>query len=54
MLGLITDGLYGLAAGSAAGWVRGRMRRQPAQRWVTGCIFIGLGVATALVGSEKR
>jgi hypothetical protein len=24
------------------------------QRWVTGCIFIGLGVATALVGSEKR
>ena len=54
LLGLITDGAYGLLAGSAAGWVRGRSAVRSAQRRVTGCIFIGLGVATALVGSERR
>ena len=34
--------------------VKGRATVRSLQRWVTGCIFIGLGVATALVGSEKR
>jgi len=54
LLGLVTDSLYGLVAGSAAGWMRGRTAVRSVQRWVTGCIFIGLGVATAVVGSEKR
>jgi len=54
LLGLITDSLYGLIAGSAAGWMRGRTAVRSVQRWVTGCVFIGLGVATAVVGSEKR
>ena len=54
LLGLITDSLYGLIAGSAAGWMRGRTAVRSVQRWVTGCIFIGLGVATAVIGSEKR
>jgi hypothetical protein len=34
--------------------VRGRSAVRSVQRWITGCIFIGLGVATALVGSERR
>jgi threonine/homoserine/homoserine lactone efflux protein len=54
LLGLVTDSAYGLLAGSAAGWVRGRSAVRSAQRWVTGCIFIGLGLATALVGAEQR
>ena len=54
LLGLVTDSLYGLVAGSAARWMRGRTAVRSVQRWVTGCIFIGLGVATAVVGSEKR
>ena len=54
VLGLITDSTWAVAAGSAAGWVKGRSTVRNLQRWVTGCIFIGLGVATALVGSEKR
>jgi threonine/homoserine/homoserine lactone efflux protein len=53
-LGLVTDGAWGLAAGSAAGWVKGRSAVRSLQRWITGCVFIGLGVATALVGSERR
>jgi threonine/homoserine/homoserine lactone efflux protein len=54
LLGLVTDSAWGLLAGTAAGWVRGRSAVRSAQRWVTGCVFIGLGVATALVGSERR
>jgi threonine/homoserine/homoserine lactone efflux protein len=54
LLGLVTDGAYGLLAGTAAGWVRGRSAVRSVQRWVTGCIFIGLGVATVFVGSERR
>jgi threonine/homoserine/homoserine lactone efflux protein len=53
-LGLITDSAWGLAAGSAAGWVRGRTAVRSLQRWVTGCVFIGLGVVTAFAGTEKR
>jgi threonine/homoserine/homoserine lactone efflux protein len=54
VLGLITDTAWGLAAGSAAGWVRGRSAVRSVQRWVTGCIFIGLGLVTAFAGSERR
>jgi threonine/homoserine/homoserine lactone efflux protein len=54
LLGLVTDGAYGLLAGTAAGWVRGRSAVRSVQRWVTGCIFIGLGVATVFAGSERR
>ncbi|HEY0388645.1 MAG TPA: LysE family translocator [Gaiellales bacterium] len=54
LLGLVTDSAWGLLAGTAAGWVRGRSAVRRVQRWVTGCVFIGLGVATALVGSERR
>jgi threonine/homoserine/homoserine lactone efflux protein len=54
LLGLVTDGAYGLLAGTVAGWVRGRSAVRSVQRWVTGCIFIGLGVATVFAGSERR
>jgi len=54
VLGLITDTAWGLVAGSAAGWVRGRSTVRSAQRWVTGCVFIGLGLVTALAHTEKR
>jgi threonine/homoserine/homoserine lactone efflux protein len=54
LLGLVTDSLWGIAAGSAAGWVKGRSAVRSVQRWIIGCVFIGLGVAAALVGSERR
>ena len=54
LLGLITDSAWGLAAGSAASWVRGRATVRSVQRWVTGCIFIGLGLVTAFAGSQRR
>ncbi len=54
VLGLITDGTWALVSGSAAGWVRARPTIGSTQRVVTGCIFIGLGVATAMGAGERR
>ena len=53
-LGLITDGTWAVVSGSAAGWVRARPAIGSTQRVVTGCIFIGLGVATAMGAGERR
>jgi threonine/homoserine/homoserine lactone efflux protein len=54
VLGLITDGTWALVSGSAAGWVRARPGIGATQRVVTGFIFIGLGVATAIGAGERR
>ena len=52
-LGILSDGLWALAAGTAAGWLRGNVRFLRAQRYVSGTTLLGLGVATALSGSRK-
>jgi threonine/homoserine/homoserine lactone efflux protein len=53
VLALVCDCVWGLAAGTAAGWVRGSRRVLRAQRYATGGVLVGLGVATALSGSRK-
>jgi threonine/homoserine/homoserine lactone efflux protein len=52
LLGLVTDSLWALAAGTAGGMLRRSRRFVKAQRYVAGSVYIGLGVATALVGGE--
>ena len=44
-LGFVTDGLYALAAGSLARWLRERGR---VLRYASGSVFVGLGVSAAL------
>jgi threonine/homoserine/homoserine lactone efflux protein len=51
LLGLVTDSMWALAAGTAGAILRRSRRFVSAQRYVTGTVYIGLGVATALVGS---
>jgi threonine/homoserine/homoserine lactone efflux protein len=51
-LGLVTDSLWALAAGTAGGLLRGSRRFLSAQRYVAGTVYIGLGVATAFAGSD--
>jgi threonine/homoserine/homoserine lactone efflux protein len=51
-LGLVTDSLWAIAAGTAAGVLRGSRRFLRAQRYVAGGVYIGLGVATALAGGS--
>ena len=53
-LGLVTDSLYALAAGTAGGWLRTSGVFAGARRWASGTVFIGLGLATALSGSRQK
>ena len=52
MLGLVTDSLWAVAAGTAGGLLRGSRRFLRTQRYVAGTVYIGLGVATAFAGSD--
>ncbi len=53
-LGLLTDGLYALTAGAAARWLRARRGRALTRRWIPGTMYIGLGLATAFSGNNRK
>ena len=53
-LGLLSDGLYALGAGTAAEWLRARPRFVARERWVSGSMYIGLGVVAALSSSHRK
>jgi threonine/homoserine/homoserine lactone efflux protein len=53
-LALLSDSAWGLAAGSAAGWLRARPGVLRAQRWTSGGVMVGLGVAAALTGERRN
>ena len=53
-LGLVTDGLYAVGAGTAARWLRGSPRFLASERWVSGSMYIGLGVAAALSSGHRK
>jgi threonine/homoserine/homoserine lactone efflux protein len=53
LLGLVTDSLWALVAGTAGGVLRRSRRFVRTQRYVTGTVYIGLGVATALAGGAE-
>ncbi|HEU0248590.1 MAG TPA: LysE family translocator [Gaiellaceae bacterium] len=54
LLGLVTDSTWALAAGTAGGVLRRSRRFVRTQRYVTGTVYVGLGVATALAGSTSE
>jgi threonine/homoserine/homoserine lactone efflux protein len=54
LLGAITDSLYALTAGSAARWLRGKPAFLSSERWVSGGLYIGLGVVAALSSGHRK
>lgn len=44
-LALVNDSFYALAAGALAPWFRAHPGRLAARRWITGAVYLGLGVA---------
>ena len=54
LLGLVTDSAWALAAGTAGGLLRRSTRFVRAQRYVTGTVYVGLGVVTAFAGRSDR
>jgi len=53
-LGVLTDGLYALTAGAAAGGLRARRGLAVTRRWIPGVVYIGLGLATALSSGHRK
>jgi len=52
-LAIVSDGTWVLVAGTASERLRGHTGFLKAQRYVSGSVFVGLGVATALTGSHR-
>jgi threonine/homoserine/homoserine lactone efflux protein len=53
-LGLLTDGAYALTAGTAARWLRGRPRFLASERFISGGMYIGLGLAAAVSSTGRK
>jgi threonine/homoserine/homoserine lactone efflux protein len=53
-LAVVSDGTWALVAGTASDRLRGRAGFLRTQRYVSGTVFVGLGVATALSGSHRK
>jgi len=54
VLGLISDGCYALAASAAGNWLKGSRRYLNAERYVSGILFIGLGLTAAFAGNNRK
>jgi len=54
LMGLTSDGLYAIAAGTAGRWVKRNNHYLRWERYVTGGVFIGLGVTAALAGNGRK
>ena len=52
-IAMVSDSLWGVAAGSAASWLKRSPRVVRAERWVSGGVFLGLGAFTALSGAHR-
>ena len=52
-MGILTDVGYALLAGTMGDWLRGNVRFLKAQRYVSGSILIGLGLAAAVSGGNR-
>ncbi|MEP6985783.1 MAG: LysE family translocator [Chloroflexota bacterium] len=48
----ITDGTYAIISSALSGWLRGNKRFKQVQRYVTGTVYVGLGITTALAGRK--
>jgi|SRR5262245_13191649 len=53
-LGIMSDLSYALAAGSIGNWLGKNLRFLRAQRYFAGSVYIGLGAATALSGTQRK
>src|SRR6266478_2926526 len=54
LMGLTSDGLYALVAGTAGRWVKRNGHYLRWERYLTGGVFIGLGVTAALAGNGRK
>jgi threonine/homoserine/homoserine lactone efflux protein len=53
LLGLISDSMYALVAGTVGQWLKGSRSAVRAERYVVGSVYIGLGVTAALADARQ-
>jgi threonine/homoserine/homoserine lactone efflux protein len=53
-LGFVTDGCYALVASSAGNWLRQSRGYLKVERYISGTLFIGLGLTAAFAGNNKK
>ena len=53
-LGICTDSIYALLAGTFGNWLKRRGNLQRGQKYLSGGIYLALGVVTAFSGSRKH
>jgi threonine/homoserine/homoserine lactone efflux protein len=54
VLGLTTDALYAVSAGTAGEWLRRSPRFLRSERWISGTMYIGLGLAATAATSTRK
>lgn len=54
LLGIVSDGCYALAAGTAGGWLKRSRGYLSVERYVSGVLFIGLGLTAAFAGNHRK
>jgi threonine/homoserine/homoserine lactone efflux protein len=54
LMATCTDSLYALLGSAVGRWLKSSRLVQRWQRYLTGCIYILLGVTTAVTGAEKK
>ncbi|MGH2807038.1 MAG: LysE family translocator [Actinomycetota bacterium] len=54
LLGIVSDGTYGLLAARLGDWLKTKSRFARAQRIFSGSMYVALGVGAALSGSSKN
>ncbi len=54
LLALCTDSAYGILAGTTRRWLQRQPGVRRARRYLTGSVYIGLGVSAALAGAEHK
>jgi threonine/homoserine/homoserine lactone efflux protein len=54
IMGICSDGVWALTAGSAGSWLRKHLGLVRAQRYFTGSVFIILGLAMAVSGQSRK
>jgi threonine/homoserine/homoserine lactone efflux protein len=54
ILGIFSDGVWALLAGTAGGWLKNHLGFMRAQRYFSGGVFIALGVTMAVAGQNRK
>lgn len=54
VMGICSDGMYALMAGTLRQWIGGSARFIRAQRYFAGSVYIALGLTTAFSGSNRK